>query len=352
MALYAESSPNKTHQYSDCVVSNSDDSITNKKNISSPSISSLYCLKALGAFLVICVHSYDPWIIYPIIRTAVPFFFIISGYFLYKEDSIQALSKCVSTFKKIFWLTLYSNIFYYLCFHVPNDIIPFKTIKHIILYIGAGQGMSGHLWYLNAYLEALFIIIISLKFKILKLVWCCIPIGIVFGLLVGKYEFLFRSLPNFVLLSRNFFTIGIPCIGIGWLLKKYYFKLSRMISYPISLVITLSILSEIEMIILYHNNIHILSGDCIITTIPLAASIVFVCIKYPSFGTNTVIERIGKQYSTNIYVFHMIILKIFLILIRDMLNLPSFTFPFIIFIITIIFIKIWGKCSKIIFCSD
>ena len=179
------------------------------------SFSSIYCLKVLGAFFVICIHCFDPWFIFPIIRTAVPFFFIISGFFLYRDNLEQALDKCIKTFSKIFWITLYANFFYYICYYVPNDIFPFRSLKSLIGFIVVGNTFGFHLWYLNAYLETLLVIIIAIKLRLLRQLWCFIPICVIVGLITGKYEFLFPYIPNNLILSRNFFTIGIPCFGIG-----------------------------------------------------------------------------------------------------------------------------------------
>lgn len=307
--------------------------------------SSIYCLKALGAFFVICVHCFEPWQIFPIIRTAVPFFFIISGFFLYRENPDEAYNKCVNTFKKVFWITLYANIFYYLCYNVPLNAFPFKSIKSIIGFIAFGGSFGHHLWYLNAYLEALFIIIIFLKLRVLRYLWWCIPICMIFGLCTGKYEFLFPSLPNNLIYSRNFITTGIPCFGIGWLLKKYSCRLLEIFKYPILLTVILLLLSELEICSLKFLG-HFLKGDYIITTFPLAASMVLAGVKYPLIGRNSMIEYVGKKYSTYIYIFHVFVLKTFLILNKETLGLPSITYPFIVFALTILFIIIWKRCSN------
>lgn len=306
--------------------------------------SSIYCLKALGAFFVICIHCFGPWPIFPIIRTAVPFFFIISGFFLYRENQDEAYYKCINTFKKILWITLYANIFYYLCYDVPINIFPFKSIKSIIYFIAVGGSLGFHLWYLNAYIEALFIIIICLKFRILNYLWRWIPLCILWGLCTGKYEFLFPYLPNNLILTRNFFTIGIPCFGIGWLLKKYSYRLLEIFKYPILFTLLLLFLSEVEIFSLKFSG-HFLVGDYLITTFPLAAFMVLIGVKYPLIGKDSMIEYAGKKYSTYIYIFHIFVLRMFSIFNTKVLGLPSITYPFIVFVLTILFIIIWKKCS-------
>lgn len=307
--------------------------------------SSIYCLKALGAFFVVCIHCFGPWIIFPIIRTAVPFFFIISGFFIYREDPQRALIKCVEAFKKVFWITLYANLFYYIACYLPTDLLPIKSLKSLVEFITVGRNLGFHLWYLNAYLETLGIVILALKFRKLRQLWYLIPIGIAIGLATGKYEFLFPYLPNNIVISRNFFTIGIPCFGMGWLIRQYSRQLLKFFTSPLLLTLLILILSECEMAILKFT-VPYLRGDYLITTFPLAASIVLSAVKYPLIGRGSMIELIGKEYSTYIYIFHVFVFQVFLSLNSNLLGLPSFTFPFIVFILTVLFIIIWRKGSK------
>lgn len=224
------------------------------------------------------------------------------------------------------------------------NIFPFKSIKSIIGFITLGKVFGLHLWYLNAYLEVLIITIIAIKLRILNYLWWFIPICILLELMTGKYEFLVPFLPNDTTLSRNFLTMGIPCFGIGWLIKQYSSRLLEIFRYPLLLTVIILILSELEIFILKLSG-HILTGDLLITTIPLAASMVLIGVKYPLIGKGSVIEYVGKKYSTYIYIFHLFIVKIFLF----KLGLPQVIYPFIIFILTILFIIIWKRSSQFFF---
>lgn len=309
------------------------------------SFSSLYCLKTLGAFFVICIHCFGRWQIYPIIRTAVPFFFMISGYFIFRKDVDTAIYKCTQTLKKVVWITIYANIFYYIALFLPSVFCPIQTVKGALNFILFGGSLSPHLWYLNAYIEALIVIIIALKFKVLKWLWCCIPIFVIWGLLTGKYEFLVPWLPNSGDLSRNFLTMGIPCFGIGWLLRQYESKILRVFRFPILLASVLLVLSECEILTLRHFD-KMIDGDFLITTFPFAASLILVGIKHPFWGRNTLLEFIGKKYALDIYIFHFFILSVYSRSgVEALIGIPPFVRPFLIFFVTTIFIVIWRKCS-------
>lgn len=316
--------------------------LENKENIP---YFSIYCLKAMGAFFIICIHCYAPWPIFPIIRTAVPFFFMISGFFLYRDDRNQSITTCIKSFRKIFWLTLYANIFYYLCFYVPNDLFPFTSTKNLIKCIFFGNKLGFHLWYLNAYLETLIIVIIFQSLNKLNFLWFIIPVFVIWGLLTGKYQFLLPCFPNDLLVSRNFLTMGIPCFGIGWLIKKYHIRILSIIRYPILFTTFLLILSEFEISLLRYSD-NFIGGDYIISTYPLAASILITCIKFPLFGKRSIMEYVGKNWATYIYIFHILVLNLFSRLNSKYLELPAFTTPFIVFSVTIFFIIVWQKSSE------
>lgn len=312
--------------------------------------SSIYCLKALGAFFVISIHCYCPWFITPLFRTAVPIFFIISGFFLYRENLDDVLNKSFRTLKKLVWITLSANIFYYICFFVPYNIVPFESLKSIIGFLVVGHTFGYHLWYLNAYIQVLLVLIVAIKLKILPFLWRGIPLFIIGGLITGKYEFLFPDLPNKLVISRNFITIGIPCFGIGWLIKKYSLNLAVIGPCHFVLPMILFALSEFECIFLKYYTNKDLIGDYTIITIPLAASIFILFLKYPALGKDSLLELIGKKYSMNIYIFHIFILKILKIL-NNKIGFPTATFPFIVLILTMVFIVIWKKCSESLFAS-
>lgn len=306
--------------------------------------SSLYCLKAIGAFFVICIHCYSPWILFPIIRTAVPIFFIISGFFLFSENKDNAIEKCKRSLKKICWITLYANLFYYIAFYGIHNIVPWQNLENFLVYLFFGTTLSEHLWYLNAFIETIIIFLFALKYNFISKLFWCIPLFLAIGLLTGKYNFVF-NLPNFPGLTRNFVTMGIPGLGIGWLIRKHASKILSYISVPILITFIILIISFIEICYLQFTN-KIYYGDFIITTFILAAGFMIIGIKFPTLGYNTFLEFIGKKYSTSIYVFHFFIVKLFELFNEKFLQLPSISFPIIIFFLTIFFLIIWQKCSK------
>lgn len=135
---------------------------------------------------------------------------------------------------------------------------------------------------------------------------------------------------------------------MGWLLKEYHTKVLKILKSPILLSIVLLILSLSGNIILRYSSNYI-KGDYLITTFPLAVSLLSVAIKYPMIGKDTFIAKIGAKYSTDVYIFHLFILRVYIATSEKIVGLPFFTRPFIIFMLTLLFIIIWKKSTKKLF---
>lgn len=297
---------------------------------------SVYCLKALGAFFVICIHTLNYWFIEPIIRTAVPIFFMISGFFIYNPDKTISINKCVKLLKKILWLTVFANLWYYFAFYFPANLYPLNTPSKIINFILIGNNLGFHLWYLNALIESLIILILCFRFGIKFSCWFILSFLIV-GLLFGSYSFIFSAIPYSLILSRNFLTMGLPCIIIGWFIRKYFKQIQNKIKIPWFWILIITFLGIFEAWCIFADNENY-AGDYLITTIPLAALLLFVLLLRPKLGHGTLLASIGKKYSTFIYVFHIIFLSWFEITANKFnFSFNQWLVPFIVLFLTLIF---------------
>ena len=83
------------------------------ENVVNQRLNNLDVVKAICAFLVICIHiSYKEDlgnIITPLCRIAVPLFFMITGYFYHKTSK-----KPLKQIKKVLILTILANLLYFI----------------------------------------------------------------------------------------------------------------------------------------------------------------------------------------------------------------------------------------------
>lgn len=319
----------------------------------SKQLSSINCLKLIGAFLVVCLHCFPKiswanvviYYFYPLFRMAIPVFLIISGFFLYDQDEAKSMKKCKKALVKMLWIMLFANIFYF----ITNPIF-FDDYVSVLRFIFIG-GTSYHLWYLNTYVETLICIILFLKYGKINALFILAPLLYFLGLCLGTYSIMLNINPSSDF-YRNFITIGIPCVSAGYLLRKYQDRIQSLISRPLLLFIFILFISEIEAYVLrsylYSEGF---TGDFYVCSILLGVSAVIIAMRYPWIGNNSMVERLGKNKSLLIYIFHIIVLrKINVYMEYSKIELTVYILPFLVFILTLIFISIWQKASeKILF---
>lgn len=278
-------------------------------------IPSLQILKFICSIFVIQIHvpSGLSWLIVPFCRVAVPIFFMISGYFLLSNDGHIDSTKIKRTLLKIIRIAIPIQILYMLyhlciCIYVHPEkmgemfIDPWSWIRLILF----GDQFCGALWYLNAYMYSLCILLmIPKRYRINSLVLFA-PIGLIFNLVLGKYSMV---LPLFdysdLNVSRNVFTIGLPCIAIGILIRLYEYRFKNMCKLILGLCMVILVSCfEIRLV----NKIGANStGDIMISTIPLACIIMVVSLNMPLGLKWSNFVRFCKHYNLPIYLYHMLI---------------------------------------------
>jgi serine/alanine racemase len=208
-----------------------------------------YCvdlLKFICALLVVAIHvaplsTYSSLLNYGIqtwfARIAVPFYFIASGYFLFRKTSYENFNKeiALSYARRIFRLYIIWTIIYfplilkYIILPTPRGAI-FGLIGSVRDFIFSGSYM--HLWYLNATIVATLMLAFCLHRKI-KLTTIIGIGGLLYsiGLLAQSYFVLLQPLSNISLIwqvlklvqklistTRDGFFEGFFLMGIGMLL--------------------------------------------------------------------------------------------------------------------------------------
>ena len=158
---------------------------------------SLDTLKFICAILVICIHTPQPhWfqlVINPLQRCAVPIFFMISGYFTYgKENTDKTIRKRIIHILKIFCFSYLLYMLIPIAHGRSLDIVAevlknnYENAKLLICYNYLTDGY--HLWYLHAYIYVLVIVLFIDIFKLYKILFYAIPVLLLAGLYIGKYQ--------------------------------------------------------------------------------------------------------------------------------------------------------------------
>ncbi len=263
----------------------------------------LYILKALCALLVVINHV--PILgraeIEPFYLTAVPCFFIISGFFLYRNDKSKELQCAWRWCKKIFITATLINLFYcvFLVYRGPFQITNFR------LSFLTGDTLMQHLWYLTAMWESMLLFLIIRRFLPARIIYL-LPFLLILHFLSARYHFLITDEggvePQWVRL--NFLTVATPCISIGYLLRKHiaYFK-GLFPAVVLFIIFTAGNYTENWLLTHFHVNNGVSYN---LFTTPMAIGI-FLIFKNLPVHRDSFISDIGRYHSANIYYFHIFI---------------------------------------------
>lgn len=280
---------------------------------------SVFAMRALCAILIVLAHSTLPYKEYvtPLIRIAVPLFFMMSGYFIWSPSRAGMHDKLIRKLKQIGWIILYANGVYVLfgivlhLFH-PETELPLSTLKSWVLLIFFGTGVTIPFWYLTAYFQTMLTFLVALRLRREYQLIHYAPLVILIPAAIGMYGFLFgigNALPYS--LKVNFLMDGIPAFFTGYLIQEYLPQITEKITLRRSswLLAGMIGLAFIEMLLLhrfapgadqdYSNTIYL-------TTLPLAASVFLWCLLRPDVGKGSYLETIGRRYTMDIYLWHFL----------------------------------------------
>lgn len=315
-----------------------------------------FTIKALACFCVVMIHCAFPTKIGELLlifsRWAVPFFFMLSGFFSYYENSDILNTKINHRLKKTVKLAIKSFLLYFIVNILINyfkgsfntflhSISNWKNILKLVLcnwttpFIGVG-----HIWFLLAdiYVYIIFKFIVKHnKYKLAYLFSIVSLIGIylieVFSLVLGySFEGIY---------IRNAFLLGLPLFMLGHYISKNKNKILSIDKKKIIIVFTLlySFAFIIETLILkgrfefYLNNIifNIL--------------MFLIALNYPNIKIGW---EIGKNHSSNIYVIHYLVIIILNLISTQILNkIFSYIAPILVFVISLIISIIINKITNI-----
>lgn len=321
-------------------------------------VNSIYLLKAISAFLVICVHCNFIFKEYidPITRLGVPFFLIISGFFIYDKNSVKRKGRYQHQLIKIAKITIASSILYilYSCFRNFNqlDLNTSSIWKFITFNTPPLPYYTYHLWYLYAYIYALLILLITNNINLNIKIYRCIYISLlIVALFLGKYSLLLLNTDFPEEYTRNFLFTALPFVMIGIDIKKNINSIKYKLKYITGYLCIFVVFATMMENLWIETKSSINHGGIYLFT-PFCCVIIFLyCLKHSSFNIKA-IKEIGKQYTLNIYILqYIVIVELSLKAIQyNFYNIYLICSPIVVFMtcycLSILckqFLKLYGK---------
>jgi surface polysaccharide O-acyltransferase-like enzyme len=295
---------------------------------------SLYVLKAVCAFLIVFIHlpgiSVEATVLQPIMRVGVPVFLMISGYFLVGNDGFDR-NRLKRQLRKTIKLTI--NVYcIYIAFIVIRNVLLGKyvinpnwlNIDFVIRMIFVGDNIDSILWYMTAYIEALFLFFFLSKWfnseNLIKVLGLVAPILLLIAVLFNRYSNIIGGIYD-IACSRNALTVAIPCMSLGAVLRVYQNKIKqdKILTWAIALMVA----SYIEYYVLHHFNIKGSGGDFNLMTFPFAFSVFLYCVMNPDLRFTPsrikgLLGHVGKNWSGDIYLYHSLVWQMLMLLVLTM----------------------------------
>ena len=200
---------------------------------------SLDAAKAVAACLVVCIHVSFPGqagqLIKVLARCAVPFFFMVSGYFCYYENE-NVEKKILFKILHILKLFAASAAFYFIweCFMKVWDgeslwswikeIVSTVHLKELLVY-NSTSAVRAHLWFLPALIYCYVTDFFIEKWRMRKAAYCCVPA--LFAILLWRAEFCVLSDGFYHTMEyRNFLFTGMSFFLTGQMIREYQDKIT------------------------------------------------------------------------------------------------------------------------------
>lgn len=260
-----------------------------------------YCfdfVKGIACICVVFMHCEFPGkcgiFVQCISRFCVPFFFMVSGYFCYRENAVTDYSKKI---KHIFLITLGATILYGFIAWLFGWIHP--TAKQIGYWLIFNQPVviAGQMWFLFALLYDYILFAVIEKLGWQKLSKISIPVGIIMYIALAQgARLLGVKIPNMI--YRNFLIEGFPLFSLGYWLHRDGKRIHISNKVLRIVIVVTTLLCPFERFLMRRD------FGVNIVTFPQVISIFLYCINNPEKGKNSLIVMLGLKYSLYVYVFH------------------------------------------------
>ena len=285
----------------------------------SPRNALLDTLRLAAAFFVVVLHAPLPGAfgeaVKPILRCAVPFFFMVSGYFL-SGSGVNRMRERLGKQSRRMAILLAASCAAFFIMHVAYALViehmgiaaPFRVLsdwRALVSFVLCNNtdlfwpGGSAHLWFLAALLYVLLLLRVLLrKIPPRRLYWL-IPALLAAAVPVAIFAARrFDAVQERDMITRNFLFTGLPCVLAGMWLRQSETKLKRV---PDWLVLLLPV-AFAGLCLLERGTV--LRNPFELARIFLAASLVLLTTRFPSASAKTFLPRWGERYSLMIYIAH------------------------------------------------
>ena len=285
-----------------------------------------YCIlffEILACIFIVFLHIKFPSLFGEIVemfaRFGVPFFFMVSGYFLISSSGIDAKLLRTKIKRKLIHLLiilLFGSILYFILdiytsrSNLSTYFANLFNVKSLLVLVLFNEPLfGGHLWFILALIYSyLFILIfpnLFIKTKIaLYLISSLLFLNIIVNVITYQLEHSIFGIPiSHYWFYRNWFAEGLPFVALGVLLKKtasiFENKKTKYIVVALCTSLVLMILEGL----FYRKILHAYPIFCIFNVV-FCLCIFALSVKKPLLFSNFFLSKVEGNWTTSVYVIH------------------------------------------------
>ena len=247
-------------------------------------------------------------------RFAVPFFFLVSGYYSY-QISCEKIKKRTQNILTLIAVSMTSYTVFEILTLLKYNRDGLITLlnkytqlgTYIEFFVFNAPVNFGHLWYLLAIFYVYIIFYFATKLRVKENAIFAVSLSLlVLNLLLGEgLSFFGISLPTHVV--RNFATTGIPFFALGLFVKKHEDKFKSIPDYMIPALVAVGALESVISAFLFGTK-ELYVGSLLVLTAIICLFVKRTNLKNPPLLTAL------EGCSTYIYIFHIMISTVIFII--------------------------------------
>lgn len=284
----------------------------------------LNAMKFICSLMVVMIHTDFFWRagFMPINRVAVPFFLMVSGFFLPGAGAVLTQEKTWRVFLHILKVTVglqilyfFFKLFMFLGGAIPSCPAIDLSPKFILLTIFEGDLYAAQTWYLNSYLIALALIYIFLRYRCEKVIYWLVLPGLALNMICGDYYWgPPDTMPGYLI--RNFLFTSLPFITIGVWIRRHASLIPRWTASLTAMLLCVPFLYIESYLVGYE------TGDLYLMSIPVSVLFFMTALKAPDSAAPRWLASAGRNLSAGIFYYHYL----FVIISKEVLNLGGWSF--------------------------
>jgi surface polysaccharide O-acyltransferase-like enzyme len=312
-------------------------------------------LRTLAALSVIAIHTnysnfYADSLYIHIIklcaRWAVPYFFLISGYFFERKSRLNLDNAFLSSLKSLLLIFIIANIFYSLIaaqteFYTISDVF---SIRSIII------GDFYHLWFIGSLIFGYMMLWLILSLNLYRLLLPASLLILLALLVIGPYG-MFPALKIEGYFVR--FFLSIPLLFIGFIYSKSRLDLSFNKILSLSIIVTGIVIAYIEEKMLYAIHQHTDFNPEFLLGIIIFSIGIFTISFSNNIVKDNILSKVGRDYSLLIYLYHPAVIVVIFFVIKKLgyqnTNYLLWFNPITIFVITLLPLGMTSRIAPLVF---